>query len=342
MDISAELLPANGGGAAAAVPGLAIPLVAPTSRGCALARASRRCGARRLDLLSGSTIGNHRSRRRDGPVAARGAPGRSRRHAHPRRRRDLGPSLLLPAYDDPQGRDRGLQSESVGAHESRTRRRLRRRGLRHAARFDAPTARRDAPGEPARAVGPRGRRALPLRQGESIHTQSSYKLGVLRIQAMAAGAGWTQRQMWTDAHARFGARFRAHGLTHRGGRQQMIVSGFVAALCVAAMGFRHPARRHLQRRGDRGMARDAPRAAVDGDARSVALGRRRSGAGSPRAPGGQHAGQLRQAGRWAVAGGALLGVGAWVNAPASSVRWRAWGRANGPTSPRRWASSSAA
>jgi uncharacterized SAM-dependent methyltransferase len=41
-------------------------------------------------------------------------------------------------------------------------------------------------------------------QGESIRTETAYKYGLLRIQAMASSAGWTQRQMWIDAHARFG------------------------------------------------------------------------------------------------------------------------------------------
>ena len=38
---------------------------------------------------------------------------------------------------------------------------------------------------------------------ERIHTTNAYKYGLLRIQAMARSAGWAQRQMWTDAHARF-------------------------------------------------------------------------------------------------------------------------------------------
>lgn len=92
----------------------------------------------------------------------------------------------------------------------------------------------------------------------------------------------------------------------------MIVSGFVAALCVAAMGFA------IQRGGTCSVAaveewlatRRAQRmmAMLEASlwvAGGLALARLAHLAGSMPAS--------YEAGRWAVAGGALLGVGAWVN-----------------------------
>jgi uncharacterized SAM-dependent methyltransferase len=45
--------------------------------------------------------------------------------------------------------------------------------------------------------------AVRFRAGETIHTENSYKYTPTRIKALAAGAGWTVRRLWTDARQWF-------------------------------------------------------------------------------------------------------------------------------------------
>jgi L-histidine N-alpha-methyltransferase len=47
-------------------------------------------------------------------------------------------------------------------------------------------------------------RAISFREGESIHTENSYKHTKDRIGAIAAGAGWEMEQFWTDRDGLFG------------------------------------------------------------------------------------------------------------------------------------------
>jgi len=42
-----------------------------------------------------------------------------------------------------------------------------------------------------------------FREGETIHTENSYKYTPARIKALATGAGWTVRRLWTDAKCWF-------------------------------------------------------------------------------------------------------------------------------------------
>ena len=42
-----------------------------------------------------------------------------------------------------------------------------------------------------------------FRDGESIHTESSYKYSMARFKTLVEAAGWTLRQSWTDANALF-------------------------------------------------------------------------------------------------------------------------------------------
>ncbi|ABD87159.1 L-histidine N(alpha)-methyltransferase [Rhodopseudomonas palustris] len=45
--------------------------------------------------------------------------------------------------------------------------------------------------------------SITFRAGETIHTESSYKYSVERFNALARGAGWTPRALWTDADGMF-------------------------------------------------------------------------------------------------------------------------------------------
>jgi dimethylhistidine N-methyltransferase len=45
--------------------------------------------------------------------------------------------------------------------------------------------------------------AFAFRQGESIHTESSYKYSIDRFNAVARGSGWTPRASWADVNGMF-------------------------------------------------------------------------------------------------------------------------------------------
>lgn len=205
VDISAEFLDASVRALQAQFPALPMhPLVADFTRLRALP-AQAAAGARRAIFFPGSTIGNL------APGGAMDLLRRVARLAGPGGMLILGadatqdPSLLLPAYDDPQGVTAAFNLNLLVRMNRELDADFDVAGFRHAARFDTRQRRVEMHlvsrrGQWVRVAGQR----FHFAQGESIHTESSYKHGPLRIQAMAAGAGWTQRQMWTDAHARFG------------------------------------------------------------------------------------------------------------------------------------------
>lgn len=115
------------------------------------------------------------------------------------------PSLLLPAYADAQGVTEAFNKNLLTRMNRELGADFDLDSFRHAARYDTRqrrmemhlVSRRD---QWVRVAGHR----FHFDQGESIHTESSYKYGLLRIQAMARSAGWSQCQLWTDAFARFG------------------------------------------------------------------------------------------------------------------------------------------
>jgi L-histidine Nalpha-methyltransferase len=115
------------------------------------------------------------------------------------------PSALLPAYDDPQGVNAAFNKNLLVRMNRELDADFDIGAFRHAARFDTRQRRVEMHlvSRCEQWVRVAGRR-IHFDQGESIHTDSAYKHGLLRIQSIASGAGWSQRQMWTDAGARFG------------------------------------------------------------------------------------------------------------------------------------------
>jgi len=51
-------------------------------------------------------------------------------------------------------------------------------------------------------------RTISFRDGESIHTENSYKYSIKRLYELARRSGWTPQQSWTDA----GGMFSVHAL----------------------------------------------------------------------------------------------------------------------------------
>jgi len=45
---------------------------------------------------------------------------------------------------------------------------------------------------------------------ESIHTENAYKYGLIRFQALARRAGWSQLQFWMDGQSRFAVHVLEH------------------------------------------------------------------------------------------------------------------------------------
>ncbi len=122
------------------------------------------------------------------------------------------PAILLPAYDDAQG--------VTAAFNLNLLHRLNREA---AADFDVSAFSHRAVWNDAESriemhlVSRRKQQArlagtvLHFALGETIHTENSYKHSMAAFQALAAGAGWQNARVWTDAEAKFAV----HAL-HRG------------------------------------------------------------------------------------------------------------------------------
>lgn len=159
---------------------------------------------RRLVFFPGSTIGNF------GPDEAQALLERIARAAGPQALLVVGadatqdPALLLPAYDDHEGVTAAFDlnllvriNRELGANFDVD-------AFRHEARWDAQQQRVEMHlvSLHAQRVTLFDRR-FDFAAGESIHTESSYKHGLLRFQALAARAGWAQRQLWMDGPTRY-------------------------------------------------------------------------------------------------------------------------------------------
>jgi uncharacterized SAM-dependent methyltransferase len=114
------------------------------------------------------------------------------------------PQQLLPAYDDSRGVTatfnhnllRRINRELAGTFDDV--------GFRHEARYDAVRQRVEMHlvsryAQRVRVLGHEFRFA----RGESIHTESSYKFGPIKFQALAKRAGWTPLALWMDESSRF-------------------------------------------------------------------------------------------------------------------------------------------
>lgn len=80
----------------------------------------------------------------------------------------------------------------------------------HRAFFDAAASRIEMhlASDGAQAVHVSGRR-FAFRDGETIHTENSYKYGVAEFQALARRAGFTPQNVWTDPQQLFSVHFLA-------------------------------------------------------------------------------------------------------------------------------------
>jgi dimethylhistidine N-methyltransferase len=164
-------------------------------------------GDRHLVLFLGSNIGNF------DPRTARALLASVRRHLEPGDALLIGADLrkpaadLLPAYDDPQGVTARFNKNVLERLNRELGGTFDLERFRHVVRWNASASRIEIYLESQRpqrvrleALGVE----IPLRAGERIHTESSYKLSAERLGRLFAGAGLEPERSWFDRRRRFG------------------------------------------------------------------------------------------------------------------------------------------
>ncbi|WP_280155113.1 L-histidine N(alpha)-methyltransferase [Piscinibacter sp. XHJ-5] len=159
---------------------------------------------RRLGFFPGSTVGNC------GPEEAVDLLGKFARMLGPDALLAVGadatqdPRLLLPAYDDSRGVTAAFNHNLLWRINRELAGTFDDVGFRHEARYDAVRQRVEM-----HLVSRHAQRVQVLghefrfARGESIHTESSYKFGPIKFQALAKRAGWTPLALWMDDASRF-------------------------------------------------------------------------------------------------------------------------------------------
>lgn len=211
VDISPEFLGAAAQAVRERFPGLPVrPVVADFTASVPLPLGDLSCACR-VSFFPGSTIGNF-----DPPEAQ----GLLRRMAADAGRGgalllgvDLrkGPEILIPAYDDARGVTAAFDLNLLERMNRELAGDFRREAFRHRAIWDPERSRVEmhlvAQGvQTVRVAG----ETFSFRDGESIHTESSYKWEPSAFDALAAGAGWRILRTWTDERGWFAVKlFRA-------------------------------------------------------------------------------------------------------------------------------------
>jgi dimethylhistidine N-methyltransferase len=202
IDVAAPALSAMQARLAASHPGLAVvPIVADFMQPLRLPH----LGSQRMGFFPGSTIGNL------DPVAATRFLAAARHSLGPDSWFLLGadlrksPKVLLPAYNDAAG--------VTAAFNLNLLRRLNREA---GADFDVAAFRHEAVWNDAASriemhlVSRRdqivhlGARTIHFREGESIHTENSYKHPPEQLVEIARRAGWEMQRIWKDPAGLFG------------------------------------------------------------------------------------------------------------------------------------------
>ena len=153
----------------------------------------------RMGFFPGSTIGNFRPGEAEALLrsmaVALGAGGRLIIGVDLRK----ATTKLLPAYDDAAGVTAAFNKNLLTRANRELGADFDLDGFRHEARFNGAESRIEMHlvSERAQTVRLLGR-SFAFRPGESIHTENSHKYTVAAFQALARGAGWAPRRVWTD------------------------------------------------------------------------------------------------------------------------------------------------
>lgn len=212
VDISPEFL----GAAALAIrerfPGVVVrPVVADFTASVPLPIGDLAC-ARRISFFPGSTIGNF------DPPEAQGLLRRMAGDAGPGGALLLGvdlrkaPEILIPAYDDAKGITAAFDLNLLDRMNRELGGDFRVKAFRHRAVWNAELSRVEmhlvALG--AQVVHVAGA-TFTFRDGETIHTESSYKWDPGEFDALCEGAGWRPVRTWTDERAWFAVKLFGAG-----------------------------------------------------------------------------------------------------------------------------------
>jgi L-histidine N-alpha-methyltransferase len=206
IDISAQFLAESVATLRARFPSLDIePVVADFTRLTALPQVvQRRQTGRCVVFFPGSTIGNFTPEQaiglldRVGQAAGRDALlviGADSTHD---------PAVLIPAYDDREGVTAAFDLNLLARINRELGADFNLSAFRHEARWNAAEQRVEMHlvslyTQRVTLLG----RSFRIAVGESIHTESSYKYGLVKFQAIAHRAGWSHRQLWMDGQSRF-------------------------------------------------------------------------------------------------------------------------------------------
>jgi dimethylhistidine N-methyltransferase len=206
IDISAQFLAESVRVLQAHFPRLPIhPVVADFTQLHTLPELARVAGrGRRVVFFPGSTIGNFT------PDAAVALLDRIGQAVGPDALMVVGadpthdPAVLIPAYDDARGVTAAFDRNLLVRINRELQGNFALSAFRHEARWNAEQQRIEMHlvSEYTQRVTVLGRPFL-FAAGESIHTENSYKYGLVKFQAMARRAGWRHQQFWLDGQARF-------------------------------------------------------------------------------------------------------------------------------------------
>jgi L-histidine N-alpha-methyltransferase len=122
--------------------------------------------------------------------------------------------VLIPAYDDPLGVTAAFNLNLLGRINRELGGELDLAAFRHRALYNREAGRiemhlesRRAQTVAIRALGIE----VPFEQGETIHTESSYKFDLAQVAALAAGTGFDLTRTWTDPGGRFASNLLVAG-----------------------------------------------------------------------------------------------------------------------------------
>ena len=182
-----------------------VPVVADFTRLTSLPQLAQiTAGGRRIVFLPGSTIGNFT------PEAATALLHRIAQLAGPEALLVVGadtthdPAVLIPAYDDAHGVTAAFNKNLLLRMNRELGADFAPSAFRHEARFNTAEQRVEMHlvSNYTQRISVLGR-SVHFAMNESIHTQNAYKYSLLKFQAMASRAGWSQLQLWMDGQARF-------------------------------------------------------------------------------------------------------------------------------------------
>lgn len=206
IDISGQYLAEAARALQARFPALPIvPIVADFTRLNTLPQlADHARGGRRVVFFPGSTIGNF------APEEASELLERIGRAVGPDALMIVGadsthdPAVLIPAYDDVAGVTAAFDLNLLDRINRELGADFNLSAFRHEARWNAVERRVEMHlvSRYTQRVTLLGR-SFRFAVGESLHTENSYKHGLVRFQAIVRRGGWQHRQLWMDGQWRF-------------------------------------------------------------------------------------------------------------------------------------------